>query len=39
MIDDVRIRKIAVESGIPVGTIEKDFAITCTLKTISETTL
>jgi len=39
MIDDVRIRKIAVESGIPVGTIEKDFAITCALKTISETTL
>jgi uncharacterized protein len=39
MIDDVRIRKIAVESEVPVGTIEKDFAITCALKTISETTL
>lgn len=39
MINDVRIRQIAVESGVPVGTIEKDFAITCALKMISETAL
>jgi hypothetical protein len=39
MIDDIRIREIAVKTGIPLGTIEKDLAITCALKTISRTSL
>lgn len=39
MIDDVKLRRIAVDERVPVGTIEKDLAITCALKAISETHL
>jgi len=35
MIDDVELREISVETGVPVGTIEKDLAITCILLAIS----
>jgi hypothetical protein len=39
VIDDVTLREIAVKTGVPLGTIEKDLAITCTLKAISTTRL
>jgi hypothetical protein len=39
LIDEVRLRRIAVDEGVPVGTIEKDLAITCALKVISQTHL
>lgn len=35
MIDDIELREISVETGVPVGTIEKDLAITCILLAIS----
>jgi len=39
LIDDVKLRRIAVDERVPVGTIEKDLAITCALKAISKTPL
>lgn len=39
MIDGIRIREIAVKTSVPLGTIEKDLAITCALKIISRTNL
>jgi len=35
MIDDIELRELSVETGVPVGTIEKDLAITCALYAIS----
>jgi len=35
MIDDIELRELSVETGVPVGTIEKDLAITCILLAIS----
>ena len=32
MIDDIRLRRIAVDEGVPLGTIEKDLAITSVIK-------
>lgn len=39
MIDDVFLRRIATEERVPLGTIEKDFAITCALQVISKSRL
>lgn len=39
LIDDVSLRGIATEEGIPLGTIEKDFAISCALLAISKSGL
>ena len=39
MINEIKLRRIAVDEGAPVGTIEKDLAITCALKAISQTSL
>ena len=39
MIDDVRLRRIASEEKVPLGTIEKDFAISCALYVISNSKL
>lgn len=39
MIDEVMLRRIAVDEGVPLGTIEKDLAITCALYTLSKTCL
>ena len=39
MIDEVKLRRIAVDEGVPLGTVEKDLAITCALKLISKTSL
>lgn len=36
MIDDVLLRRIARETSVPLGTIEKDFAIVCALSTLTE---
>lgn len=36
MIDDILLRRIAAEDGVPLGTVEKDFAISCALHAISE---
>ena len=36
MIDDVYLRRIATEEKVPLGTIEKDFAISCALLAISK---
>lgn len=35
MIDDVELRELSVEMGVPVGTVEKDLAMTCALNAIS----
>lgn len=35
MIDDIELRQLSVEMGVPVGIIEKDLAITCALYAIS----
>ena len=35
MIDDIELRQLSVETGVPVGTVEKDLAITCVLYAIS----
>ena len=39
MIEDIELREISVDTGVPVGTVEKDLAITCTLLAVSETEL
>jgi len=39
LIDDVSLRRIATEEGVPLGTIEKDFAISCALLVISKSGL
>lgn len=39
MIDDVLLRRIATEERMPLGTIEKDFAISCALHVISKSKL
>jgi hypothetical protein len=39
VIDDITLREIAVKTGVPLGTIKKDLAITCALKAISTTRL
>lgn len=39
MIDDVLLRRIATEERVPLGTIEKDLAISCALHTISDSGL
>lgn len=39
MIDDVFLRRIAIEERVPLGTIEKDFAISCALLVISKSRL
>jgi len=39
MIDDIELRELSVETGVPVGTIEKDLAITCALYAISRSEL
>jgi len=39
LIDDVSLRGIATEEGVPLGTIEKDFAISCALLAISKSGL
>ena len=39
MIDEVKLRRYAVETGVPLGTVEKDLAITCALNLISKTNL
>jgi len=36
LIDDVLLRRIAAEERVPLGTIEKDLAISCALRAISE---
>ena len=35
MITDIELRRLSVETGVPVGTVEKDLAITCALYAIS----
>lgn len=35
MIDDIELRRLSVETGVPVGIVEKDLAITCALYAIS----
>lgn len=35
MIDDVILRRIAAEERVPLGTLEKDFAISCAIQAIS----
>ena len=35
MIDDIELRRLSVETGVSVGTVEKDLAITCALYAIS----
>ena len=39
MIDDIELRELSVETGVPVGTMEKDLAITCALYAISRSEL
>lgn len=39
MIDDVSLRRISTEGGVPLGTIEKDYAISCALLAISKSGL
>ncbi|MEM2941714.1 MAG: nucleotidyl transferase AbiEii/AbiGii toxin family protein, partial [Thermoproteota archaeon] len=39
MIDDVLLRRIATEEKVPLGIIEKDFAISCVLLVISKSKL
>ena len=39
MIDDVSLRRIATEKRVPLGTVEKDFAISCALLAISKSGL
>ncbi len=39
MIDDIELRELSVETGVPVGTIEKDLAITCALYALSRSEL
>lgn len=39
MIDDVSLRRISTEEGVPLGIIEKDFAISCALLAISKSEL
>jgi len=36
VIEDIELREISVDTGVPVGTVEKDLAITCTLLAISK---
>lgn len=35
MIDDIELRELSVEMGVPVGTVEKDLALTCALNAVS----
>ena len=39
MITDIELRETSVETGVPVGTVEKDLALTCALLAVSETEL
>jgi len=39
LIDDIFLRRIAIEERVPLGTIEKDFAISCALLIISKSRL
>lgn len=39
MIDGIELRELSVETGVPLGTIEKDLAITCSLYAISRSEL
>lgn len=39
MITDIELRETSVDTGVPVGTVEKDLAITCTLLAVSKTRL
>jgi predicted nucleotidyltransferase component of viral defense system len=39
LIDDVSLRRIAAEERVPLGTVEKDFAISCALLTMSRSRL
>jgi len=35
VIEDIELRETSVDTGVPVGTVEKDLAITCTLLAIT----
>ncbi|MFP3952491.1 MAG: nucleotidyl transferase AbiEii/AbiGii toxin family protein [Candidatus Bathyarchaeia archaeon] len=39
IIDEVTLRRLSVDEGVPLGTIEKDLALTCALYTLSESSL
>ncbi len=36
MMDTIRIREIAVDEGMPVGTVEKELALVCVLHALSK---
>jgi len=39
MIDAIKLRRLSVDEGVPLGTIEKDLAVTCALYALSKTFL
>jgi hypothetical protein len=36
MMDTIRLREIAVDEGMPVGTVEKELALVCVLHALSK---